>query len=184
MNDSFDEDELRNKPSGATYRNNRLYLTKVKRNRLTSITDPYQPSNTTRIALWSAGWRIFKDYPLFGVGDIDLGDLYREYKNEYDKEIQGHLHNNYIHILVILGVFGFIVVMMLLSKILFDNFRFYNSLKSVPFASSFSLGVIGSFIAFLVAGLTEMNFGDHEIITMVWFMVGMNYEFYFLNVEK
>jgi hypothetical protein len=54
----------------------------------------------------------------------------------------------------------------------------------VPFASSFSLGVIGSFIAFLVAGLTEMNFGDHEIITMVWFMVGMNYEFYFLNVEK
>jgi O-antigen ligase len=171
-------------PTGATYYNNNLYLTKVKRSRLTSIIDPYQPSNTTRLALWSAGWRIFIDYPLFGVGDIDLADLYREYKNEYDKEIQGHLHNNYIHILVILGAFGFIVVMILLTKILFTNFRIYNTLKSVPFASSFSLGVIGSFVAFLVAGLTEMNFGDHEIITMVWFMVGMNYAFYFLNVEK
>jgi O-antigen ligase len=171
-------------PSGVTYRNNSLYLTKVKSNRLTSIWDPYQPSNTVRLALWKVGWEIFKDYPLFGVGDIDLADLYKKYKNEYDKEIQGHLHNNYIHILVILGAFGFIVVMILLSKILFFNFRIYNSLKSVPFASSFSLGVIGSFIAFLMAGLTEMNFGDHEIITMVWFMVGMNYAFYFVNVEK
>jgi hypothetical protein len=171
-------------PTGVTYHNNVLYLTKVKSSRLTSIFDPYQPSNTTRLALWSAGWKIFKDYPLFGIGDIDLAFLYREYKNKYDKEIQGHLHNNYIHILVTLGAFGFLVVMFLLLEILFLNFRIYTSLKSVPFASSFSLGVIGSFIAFLIAGLTEWNFGDHEIITMIWFMLGMNFAFYFLNEKN
>jgi O-antigen ligase len=171
-------------PTGVTYHDNNLYLTKVKSNRLTSIFDPYLTSNTTRLALWSAGWKIFKDYPLFGVGDIDLAFLYREYKNKYDKEIQGHMHNNYIHILVTLGAFGFLVVMFLLLKILLVNFRIYNSLKAVPFASSFSLGVIGSFISFLIAGLTEYNFGDHEIITVVWFTLGMNYAFYFLNSEK
>ncbi len=171
-------------PTGVSYYNNCIYLTEVKSNRFTSIFDPYQPSNTTRLALWSAGWKIFKDYPLFGVGDIDLAFLYKEYKNKYDKEIQGHLHNNYIHILVTLGAFGFLVVMFLLLKILFANFRIYNSLKSVPFASSFALGVLGSFIAFLIAGLTEWNFGDHEIITMIWFMLGMNYAFYFLNEKN
>lgn len=149
----------------------------IKRNRILSSIDPYAPSNFSRLALWRAGLLIWKDYPFFGVGDIDLAVLYRQYKRPFDKEIQGHLHNNYFHILATLGLFGFAAVMILLIKIFLLHIRNYKLTANIPFASSFTLGASGSYIAFIAAGLTEWNFGDHEIITMVWFTLALSIAF-------
>lgn len=161
-----------------------LYASETSINRFKSIFDPYYPSNAVRFALWKAGWEIFLDNPLFGVGDIDLAKLYIQYKSKYDKEIQGHLHNNYIHLLATLGIFGFSAVMFLLGIIFVKNIKIYNKFKNTRFISSYSLGVIGCFVSFLVAGLTEWNFGDHEIITFVWFTIGLNFAFYYNNIDK
>ena len=136
------------------------------------------------MALWRAGFLMLKDHPLFGVGDIDLNNLYRQYKRNYDKELQGHLHNNYIHFLAILGGFGFIIVMILLGKIIQLNYRIYNEVKTEPFVSSYSLGVFGGYISFLFAGLTKWNFGDHEVITMAWWIAGLNFAFYYLIEQR
>jgi O-antigen ligase len=151
-----------------------IVITSFKQSRIKSIWDVHNMSNSSRFALWRAGLDIFKDYPVFGVGDIDLAKLYREYKRPFDKEVQGHLHNNYVHILVILGGFGLIAVLILLIKIFLINLKIFNEVREIPFLSSYSLGVLGGFIAFLAAGLTEWNFGDHEIITMLWFTIGLN----------
>lgn len=164
-------------PKNIAYSNGSLFISHVKRSRLLSTFDPYIPSNFSRFALWRTGWLIFKDYPLVGVGDIDLADLYKQYKRNYDKEIQGHMHNNYIHLLVTLGILGFIATMFLLLKILIIHVKNYYKLKGEPFAESYALGSAGSFAAFLVSGLTEWNFGDHEIITMVWFMLALSIAF-------
>ncbi|MEK6553384.1 MAG: O-antigen ligase family protein, partial [Bacteroidota bacterium] len=157
-------------PKSIAYVNGSLFVSQVKRSRLLSAVDLYIPSNFSRLALWSAGWLIFKDHPVFGVGDIDLAELYKQYKRNSDKEIQGHLHNNYIHLLVTLGIFGFTAVMFLLLRIFIIHIKNYSALKGQQFAASYALGAASSFVAFLVAGLTEWNFGDHEIITMIWFM--------------
>lgn len=164
-------------PKSIAYSDGKLFVTHVKRNRLLSIVDPYLPSNFTRLSLWRAGLLILKDNPIVGVGDIDLAGLYKQYKRASDKEIQGHMHNNYVHLLVTLGVFGFAAVIFLLIKILIVHIKNYFSLKDEPFASSYALGATGSFIAFLVSGLTEWNFGDHEIITMIWFMLAISLSF-------
>lgn len=161
-----------------------LFVTEVKRSRLLSSVDLYIPSNFARLALWRAGWLIFKDYPLVGVGDIDLADLYKQYKRNFDKEIQGHLHNNYIHLLVTLGIFGFVAVMFLLLKIFIVHIKNYSVLKGEPFAASYALGAAGSFVAFLASGLTEWNFGDHEIITMIWFMLALSIAFVKYRKDK
>lgn len=171
-------------PKAFTFDGDKLYTAKLKNSRVASIVDPYQPSNFTRFALWRAGFKMFKDHPVFGVGDIDLAKLYVKYKHFYDKEIQGHLHNNYIHILVTLGLFGFIVVMMLLVKIFLLYIKIYNTVKDEVFSSSFAAGAVGCFTAFLFAGLTEWNFGDHEVITMVWFITGLNIAFYKIYLAK
>ena len=171
-------------PTSLKTSDNKIYVTLVKRSRVGSIFDFYMPSNFTRFALWNAGIKIFKDHPLFGVGDIDLAKLYSQYKNYYDKEIQGHMHNNYVHILVILGSFGFVVVMFLFYKIFRVLIKISKETKSVDFISSYSLGAIGVFVSFLVSGLTEWNFGDHEIITLLWFVVGLNFSFYKHYKEK
>jgi len=171
-------------PKAIALNKNELIVTNVRRNRLTSMIDPYLPSNFNRMALWRAGFLMLKDHPLFGVGDIDLNNLYRQYKRNYDKELQGHLHNNYIHFLAILGGFGFIVVMILLGKIIQFNYKIYNEVKTEPFVSSYALGAFGGYISFLFAGLTEWNFGDHEVITMAWWTVGLNFTFYYLIQQK
>jgi len=164
-------------PKSIAYNDGKLIISQVKRSRLLSAIDMYIPSNFVRLALWRAGWLIFKDYPLFGVGDIDLAPLYKQYKRNYDKEIQGHMHNNYIHLMVTLGIFGFIAVIFLLVKILIIHIKNYFILKGETFAAPYALGAAGSFIAFLISGLTEWNFGDHEIITMIWFMLALSIAF-------
>ncbi len=165
-------------PEGLEYKDGKLYSTYVKRSRLLSIFDLYNQSNDVRFELWSAGWKMFKDYPVFGVGDIDLQKLYRQYKHEYDKEIQGHMHNNFMHILVTLGLFGFAAFCFLLVKIFLIEWKIYKDTKGIKFISSYSLGAVGSYCAFLVSGMTELNFGDQEIITLVWFILGLNIALY------
>ncbi len=151
-----------------------IAITYNKVNRFTSIIDPYHDTNLERFNQWSAGFRMFLDHPIFGVGDIDLHKLYKEYRKPFERITYGHLHNNYVHLLVILGGFGFIVVMTLLIIIFIKQMKIYKSVKSETFYSSVSMGAFACFIGFLVSGLAEWNFGDHEIITMVWFTLALN----------
>jgi len=171
-------------PNSTSYNNGKLYLTKVKRSRLLSIFDPYIPSNFNRIALWRAGFEIFKDYPLFGVGDIDLAEYYKQYKRPYDKEIQGHMHNNFIHFLVTLGLFGLLALLFLFTKMIIIDFKIYKKVKDQPFLSSLALGTLASFCGILAAGLTELNFWDHEIQTLVWFTFGLNIALFLLSKKE
>ncbi len=175
------ENKLSFTPASINYKSGKLYFTYVKRSRLLSVWDFYLPSNYTRLALWQAGWEMFKDHPLFGVGDIDLREYYIKYKRPFDKEIQGHMHNNFVHILVTLGAFGFLAVMFLFVEIILIELKIYKERKNIPFVSSYAIGAIGCFAAFLFSGLTEMNFGDHEIITLVWFTFGLSLSLYFLS---
>lgn len=152
---------------------NAIGICELNRGRLLSIFDPYHPSNYSRLCFWRAGFKMVKDHPVFGVGDIDLQNLYREYKRPYDKEIQGHMHNNYIHLLVTLGIVGFLIVMSLLFMIGKKMYSVYGKVKSDDLYRAYVLGFAGVFTSFLVAGLTEWNFGDHEIITLIWFHLGL-----------
>ncbi len=171
-------------PSSLSIRGDTVIVSYVKRSRLLSIWDPYLPSNYVRFSLWKAGWKIFLDHPVFGVGDIDLALLYKQYKSKYEKEIQGHMHNNFIHILVTLGLFGLLAFCCLLFSLFKIDLKIYNEMKAVPFASSYALGTIAALITVVIAGLTEMNFFDHEIITLLWFTFGLNVAVYKLNKNK
>ncbi|MBA4405878.1 hypothetical protein C0389_01255 [bacterium] len=161
-----------------------FYFSYYKRNRLTSIFDPYHETNIERIDQWRTGLKIFADQPLFGIGDIDLNKVYAQYKDRYLKETFGHLHNNYIQFLVVLGAFGFAMVMFMLAKIFLMNLKIYKTVKDVPFVSSYALGATAAFVGFLFSGLGEWNFGDQEIITMVWFTLGLNIAFYKAHLKS
>ena len=167
-------------PKSISIYNGKLLLTRVesKQSRLLGIFDPYHPSNANRIAFWIAGIKIFIDYPIFGVGDIDLQKLYRQYKRPFDKEIQGHLHNNFFHILATLGLFGLFAVLYLFYKVIVIDINIYKAIKDKPFVSSYALGTLAAFCGFIISGLTELNFWDHEITTLIWFTFGLNIAFF------
>ncbi|MEE9186513.1 MAG: hypothetical protein V3U10_00595, partial [Bacteroidota bacterium] len=54
------------------------------------------------------------------------------------------------------------------------EFRIYRQIKDGWIPVSVSLGAFSVFVAFLVAGLFEWNFGDHEIMTLIWVSVGLS----------
>lgn len=144
------------------------------RSRFSSIYDPYHPSNIERINQIKVAFEIFRDNPFFGVGNIDFNELYKKYREPFDKFTYGHLHNNYTHILATLGIFGFIIFIVLIIKIFFIHIETIKISKQKNFYNIFAKGLLASFVGICTSGLFEYNFGDHEIATMIWFTVGMS----------
>ncbi|MBM4175870.1 MAG: hypothetical protein FJ213_06820 [Ignavibacteria bacterium] len=151
-----------------------VLITKLKRSRFSSIFDPYHSSNIERMNQFQVGWSVFKDNPIFGIGNIDLNEIYKRYRDKTDKYSYGHLHNNYLHMLAILGIIGFIIYIYILIKVFIIHLKSYQQCVKNEFYRSVSSGLFAAFIGACVSGLFEYNFGDHEIVTMFWLLAGLN----------
>lgn len=141
--------------------------------RAASMFDPNMKSNLSRIHMLTTGWRMFLDYPLTGTGDIDLRKLYETYIVPIDSGEGGHLHNNYMMLLVTLGGIGFIATTAMFVAIFIAELRAERATRSHWLYGSIALGSIAAYVGFLVNGLFEWNFGDHEIAVFLWFTVGL-----------
>ncbi len=146
------------------------------KDRAFSIVDPNHPNNIERVYLWEAGIEMVKDYPLTGVGDIDLGELYMQYRSPEARQQQGHMHNNFLMFAVTLGVPGFIVMMALFIRIFTTELRISLSIPREEWLlRSTALGSLAAFIGFQINGLFEWNFGDAEIAMLLWLTVGLTF---------
>ena len=143
------------------------------RNRVTSIWDPQYRTNVQRMELLRGGWNIFKDHPLVGVGSMDLAETYRRYKPPEAIHVFGHMHNIFLHVAVTKGLVGLIPFCFLLVsfvRLMVGNLR----CKLPPPEKAWVVGSIGALIGFIVNGLFEWNFGDAEVVTLLYFIIGSN----------
>lgn len=170
----FELHNFKEKVSGLVKANGNWIATYFYRSRLSSIYDPYHSSNIERINQIKVAFKIFADHPVFGVGNIDFNETYKKYREPFDKYTYGHLHNNYTHILATLGLFGFVIFILLLIKIFFIHIETIRLSSSKNFYNILAKGLLAAFIGICISGLFEYNFGDHEIATMLWFTVGMS----------
>lgn len=139
--------------------------------RVTSIVDPENATNKDRIYMFSIGFKVFKDYPLTGVGANNIEKVYDRYKPAGAEFTNLHLHNNFLQILAERGLLG---LLGLLIAFLFIFIHLVKKIKnSESFEKTLALGSLFVFIGFLVSGLFEYNFGDTEIKFML---------FYFLSI--
>ena len=142
------------------------------RGRMMSMFNPYHPSNISRLHMWETGVRIFKDHPILGIGDMGIEQLWPRYAPP-EWESEGHLHNNFLMWLVTLGVVGCAVLTALFVKIWMVMYRIERKLRGDWFCGSLALGGLAVIAGFHINGLFEWNFGDAEIIMIVWAIVGM-----------
>lgn len=75
-------------------------------------------------------------------------------------------------------MFGLLAVVFLFYKLIAIDLKIYKEIKDMPFVSSYARGTIAAFCGFIVSGLTELNFWDHEITTLIWFTFGLNIAFF------
>ncbi len=165
-------------------RDNNLVITSYYRNRITSVFDKYHITNFERFNIWKTGIKIFLSSPIYGVGDIDLQKVYQIFKDPHLKENFGHLHNNFVNWLVVYGLVGTILILYVFIRIFLFLIKFYRSNKNEEIISSFIIGTIASFVAFTFSGIGEYNFGDQEIMTVLWFLLGLNLALYKIVSEK
>lgn len=76
-----------------------------------------------RMAHWQAGWRMFQDYPLFGVGAGNFNTAYPDYYVGRWEISQGHAHNYYIHTLAESGILGLLSYLLLIGAMLREALR-------------------------------------------------------------
>jgi O-antigen ligase len=66
-----------------------------------------------RIAAWYCGWELFKQYPVAGLGLADKQDKvfekYKEKNFQFALKTRKNLHNNYLDILVSMGIIGLVL---------------------------------------------------------------------------
>jgi len=142
--------------------------------RMRHMFDPAWGTNAKRIHWWSVGWEIFKDHPLVGIGDVGTTSMYARYAPAGEKELVGHFHSNYVHIAVTLGAIGLAAFLFMTALLLV---RLAQSLRARigarDWGGGWTLAALAVLVAFSLNGFFEWNFGDQEIITMVWFTTGM-----------
>lgn len=151
--------------------------------RLTSIADearpfdaasvPITPDNyavVERMAHWQAGWHMFEDHPLTGVGVGNFNARYPDYfvRSEF-RFSQGHAHNYYIHALAETGIVGLVVYLTLATS--FIVLAAIVALRSTDLMARFvALGAAGTMTAVYVHNVFEdlhvLNLGI--IISAAW----------------
>ena len=104
-----------------------------------------------RLAVWSCGWEVIRQHPVFGVqlGDKlpELMKVYKARQFDFAYESRRNMHNNYLDIWAAFGVVGLLIF---LYGFLFEPIR--QSIKTND--------IIGLFImvAFMLAFVTETYF--------------------------
>jgi O-antigen ligase len=142
------------------------------RDRMLSSFDPGHATNVERTHMWQAGLEMFRDHPLTGVGLEDLHPIYERYKPPTAREPAGHLHSVFIQIAATMGVIG-LAAFAWLYPALFRTATGGASLGEAGLGPGVRLGVVGALAGFLAAGLFEWNFGDEELLDLLYALVGI-----------
>lgn len=125
-----------------------------------------------RIYFWKGSLRIIRDYPITGVGWEGFRLVYPKYKPAKGRQLVSHAHNNFVDVAVDSGLLGLGMFLWLLATIYKVGFHIFKELGEGYF-KGIAWGFLGSFTAFLIAGLSQYNFGDSEVVMLFYFLLGM-----------
>ncbi|HKO21519.1 MAG TPA: O-antigen ligase family protein [Candidatus Eisenbacteria bacterium] len=148
------------------------------RERALSVFHPHGVWNRERLILWDAGWRMFREHPVTGVGLQDLKPLVARYRSpEAHEPPHGHMHNVYLQILVTMGVVGFAAFAYLVTALWRTAARRLRvdarAGDANPFGMALRIATVAALAGFLVAGLFEWNFGDEELLDFLFTLIGL-----------
>jgi O-antigen ligase len=145
------------------------------RHRVAKMADPEEAGVRERVYMWRSGAAMWSEHRWLGVGP---GGVKREFPRfalpEASKQRTGHVHNTPLQILVERGLLG--LAAWLWIWIAFFQ-RAGSILRALPpdrrAARGLVVGGLAAVASFLVAGLTEYNFGDAEVVLVLWAVMAL-----------
>jgi O-antigen ligase len=146
--------------------------------RLYSVFDLQNATAQERLYMWRSGLKIIRDHPWTGIGMGAMRQVYVWYRDPNDprdpQKPLGHLHNNLIQIAAERGLIGLAFWLGIWAAYFCCTWSIYERLQpQQDRAKALVVGSLASVTAFHIAGLFEHNFGDSEVITLVYFLMAL-----------
>jgi hypothetical protein len=153
-----------------------LILLQQKRN--VGLIDAQDQSTSWREMVWREGFHLLVSKPrhlLFGVGMDSIKGHWQEW-GLFDNGRQpiGHMHSNLLQIALERGVPALIVWLLLMSVYARMLMGIIRTSVDLPVARGLALGAFGGLAGFFVSGLVHYNWGDSEVVTVFYFIMGLS----------
>ena len=141
--------------------------------------DRQDQSTSWREMVWREGFDLLVSKPrhlIFGVGMDSIKGYWRQW-GLFDNGRQpiGHMHSNLLQIALERGVPALIVWLILLGlyvRMLWRQIHI-SDLDTDNFPRGLALGALGGTIGFFTSGLVHYNWGDSEVVTVFYFIMGL-----------
>lgn len=146
--------------------------------RALSILDRRGATAQERLSMWSSGLRMLRDHPWTGVGMGAMPQVYQRYRDPESPvdphRRLGHLHSNVMQVVAERGLLGLAFWLWIWVAYLHQVWLLYRHLAPEHLgARALVVGSLASVVGFHVEGLFEHNFGDSEVITLVYFLMAL-----------
>lgn len=159
----------------------------LKQKRSVRFFDPTDQSTTWRETVWREGFHLLLSKPrhlLVGVGMDSLKAHWREWHLFDNGKIPpGHMHSNLLQIALERGIPALTVWLWLLGTYAWMLFRLLRLVKSgkderlpdtgIWMDHGIVLGALGGLVGFFVSGLAHYNWGDSEVVMILYFVMGL-----------
>jgi O-Antigen ligase len=139
--------------------------------------DKSDQSTSWREMAWKDGFHLLVSKPrhlIFGVGIDSIKGHWREW-GLFDNGRQpiGHMHSNLLQIALERGLPALIVWLILIGVYLRMLWRITRQTTIDDFARGLAVGALGGTLGFFTSGLVHYNWGDSEVITIFYFIMGL-----------
>ncbi|HKG47710.1 MAG TPA: O-antigen ligase family protein [Pyrinomonadaceae bacterium] len=139
--------------------------------------DKSDQSTSWREMVWKEGFQLLVSKPrhlIFGVGMDSIKGHWREW-GMFDNGRQpiGHMHSNLLQIALERGVPALIVWLIFIGVYLRMLWRIIRRRLTDDFARGVALGALGGALGFFASGLVHYNWGDSEVVTVFYFILGL-----------
>ena len=149
----------------------------LQQKRSVGFFDRKDQSTSWREMVWKEGTQLLVSSPrhiLVGVGLDSIKGHWREW-GLFDNGRQpiGHMHSNLLQIALERGLPALIVWLLLIAlyvRMLWRNTRLDSH---DDFSRGVALGALGGIVGFFTSGLVHYNWGDSEVVTIVYFIMGL-----------
>ncbi len=145
-----------------------LFVTPVRDRVEATTRDFFLPGS--RYDIWSAAVDVIQRFPM-GVGRKN-GTILRDYPNIPQRH--RHAHNNVLQVTMENGFLGLATFLWWMGRFGVLTFGVWRRLPPErQIARAISVAVFADFIGFHVAGLVEFNFGDTEVLQVLFVTMGL-----------
>jgi len=140
--------------------------------------DKSDQSTSWREMVWKEGFHLLISKPrhlIFGVGLDSIKGHWHEW-GLFDNGRQpiGHMHSNLLQIGLERGLPALIVWLILLVLYVRMLWRVVRrAIAGDDFPRGLALGALGGAIGFFTSGLVHYNWGDSEVVTIFYFIMGL-----------